>query len=108
LIPETVMHRKKAGFPVPLTAWMFGEWREFVYQTLLNSGLPNSKIYRSGVISKLFSAPPSQQRRAARLLWALLSLELWYGMNHGGQTDRIKEISLDVRSERWRTVAESL
>lgn len=78
LVPAWVLSRRKAGFPVPISAWMFGEWRDYVYQTLLDSRAATAGLFRREQIETLFATPPKQQRRAARLLWNLLTLEVWY------------------------------
>ncbi|MCL6601132.1 MAG: asparagine synthase C-terminal domain-containing protein, partial [Alicyclobacillus macrosporangiidus] len=77
IVPPFVLRRQKAGFPVPLTAWMFGEWKEFAWDTLLNPRSVTRQYYRGDAIARLFNIEPAQRRRAARLLWAMITLELW-------------------------------
>ncbi len=78
LVPNSILHAKKAGFPVPLTAWMFHEWKDFAQSILLNPNAFIRDIYRPKQIEQLFAVSPSGKRRAARLLWTILCLELWY------------------------------
>ncbi len=77
IVPKEVLNRKKAGFPVPLSAWMFNEWRDFVLSTLLNPNAETRAIYNPSFIEGLFKTPEKGRRRAARLLWILLCFELW-------------------------------
>jgi asparagine synthase (glutamine-hydrolysing) len=78
VVPEWVLRRPKAGFPVPISAWLFGEWKDYVETTLLDRGASTAGLFRGEQIEKLFQAPAKQQRRAARLLWNLFTLEMWY------------------------------
>lgn len=77
LIPSDVMNRPKAGFPVPITAWTFGEWHERIHQLLLSPESLTRDIYHEDAILNLLASPPAAQRRAARLLWSLITMELW-------------------------------
>jgi asparagine synthase (glutamine-hydrolysing) len=73
-VPPIVAQRKdKMGFPVPLSEWIKGEAREFVWDTLsakkaLHRDLIDNKI----VLSKLDAEP-----QFSRKMWGLLSLEVW-------------------------------
>ncbi len=78
VIPDFVMQRKKAGFPVPLSAWMFHEWADYVQSVLLDANACTRGVYQSKQIEQLFKTPSSRRRRVARLLWTLLCFELWY------------------------------
>jgi asparagine synthase (glutamine-hydrolysing) len=77
-VPPLVLRRKKAGFPVPLTAWVFHEWRDFILSTLLDANACTHGLYNVKKIEQLMNSPTKAQGRAARQLWALLTLELWY------------------------------
>jgi asparagine synthase (glutamine-hydrolysing) len=77
LLPSSVLKRRKNGFPVPITAWIFNEWRDYVMTTLLDPNSFTRNFYKKEEIIKLYNTPKKGQGRAARLLWALLTLELW-------------------------------
>jgi asparagine synthase (glutamine-hydrolysing) len=77
LLPDSVLKRKKNGFPVPLTAWIFNEWRDYVMTTLLDPNAYVQNFFKKEEIIKLYNTPKKGQGRAARLLWALLTFELW-------------------------------
>jgi asparagine synthase (glutamine-hydrolysing) len=78
LVPHSILHAKKTGFPVPLTAWMFHEWMDFAKAQLLDSDSVIREFYRPQQIEQLFLVPQEGRRRAARILWAFLCFELWY------------------------------
>lgn len=77
-IPEIVTNRPKVGFPIPITSWVMDEWKEFVLSTLMDPNAFTRDIYRPEYIEKLMNAPAKTRRRSSRLLWTLLSLELWF------------------------------
>lgn len=77
-IPKIVTNRPKIGFPIPISAWIMGEWKDFVLSTLLDPNAFTRGIYRPEYIEQLMNAPAKTQKRSTRLLWTLLSLELWF------------------------------
>lgn len=77
---QDVLKRRKTGFPIPLTAWMFNEWRDEVYAKLTDTAAWSRTLYRPQYIESLFTVPPAEQRRAARLLWTMFNLEMWNQM----------------------------
>jgi asparagine synthase (glutamine-hydrolysing) len=78
--------RPKAGFPIPLTAWMFDEWKEFVLTTLMDPNAHTCGMYKKEYVEGLYLVPEKQRRRAARQLWTLLNLELWHRYVYGVHT----------------------
>ncbi|MCF8567658.1 asparagine synthase (glutamine-hydrolyzing) [Alicyclobacillus tolerans] len=78
VVPGEVLRRKKAGFPIPLTAWIFNEWKDFVLSSLLDPNAYTRDLYNTAEIERLMSATGAAKRRSARLVWTLLSLELWH------------------------------
>lgn len=77
ILPASVRERPKAGFAVPLTAWMFHEWRDVAMSTLLDVRSKTRVFYRPEEVERLFNVAMPQKRRAARLLWSLLTFEIW-------------------------------
>jgi asparagine synthase (glutamine-hydrolysing) len=78
VVTPDVLRRPKVGFPIPLTAWMFGEWKDFVLSNLMDANAHTCGMYKRDYVEGLFLVPDKERRRAARQLWTLLSLELWY------------------------------
>jgi asparagine synthase (glutamine-hydrolysing) len=77
LLPDWVLKRRKAGFPVPLTAWVFHEWKDFILTTLLDPNASTRGLYKKEEIVKLYEASDQNRWRVARLIWTLLTFELW-------------------------------
>jgi asparagine synthase (glutamine-hydrolysing) len=78
-LPPVVRERKdKMGFPVPLTEWIKGEARDFVWDTLSAAqALGRDVIDNRAVLDGLASEP-----QFGRKIWGLLSLELWQQQFH--------------------------
>ncbi len=75
IVPSNILNRPKAGFPVPITAWIFGEWKDYVHEVLLSANSTIREMYKQDKIEDLFK---SQNRsRTGRMLWTLLTFELW-------------------------------
>jgi asparagine synthase (glutamine-hydrolysing) len=74
VLPTMIAERQdKMGFPVPLTEWMQGEARDFVYDIFASrAALQRDLIDNKRVLDGL-----SQEPKFGRKIWGLLSLELW-------------------------------
>ncbi len=78
-LPRVIAERKdKMGFPVPLSEWLRGEARDFVFD-LLGSGAARGRdvIDNRRVLQGLENEP-----QFGRKLWGFLSLELWQQQFH--------------------------
>lgn len=75
-LPPKVCLQAKNGFPVPLTAWLAGEWRDRVLETVFDTGNLTAGVFNLSKLEAFLQQTNSQ--RAARLLWALYSLELYW------------------------------
>ena len=76
-VPSFVMHRKKAGFPVPINAWIFGEWNDDITNMLLDPSSYTRSLYRPEMVNQLLKTKGTSRSRASRLIWSLLTMELW-------------------------------
>lgn len=78
-LPDIILNRKdKMGFPVPLTEWMKGELREFVYDVFGSRVCGERPYFNSEEILKSVDRESS----FGRTIWGLLSLELWHREFH--------------------------
>ena len=74
LLPKSIIGRQdKMGFPTPLTDWIKGEARDFVYdlfssQKALSRDLVDNQRVLEGI---------SKESKFGRKIWGLLCLELW-------------------------------
>jgi len=73
LPPTIVTRRDKMGFPVPLHAWVQGEARDFVHDTLTSAAVRQGGLLDPVTITRLLS----EDRVPERAIWGALSLALW-------------------------------
>lgn len=76
-LPREIWQRPKNGFPVPVTAWMQGEWREKMLEVILDPAAGIGRYFRWDALAERFTGPLSS--RSARLMWALYTLEVYLG-----------------------------
>jgi asparagine synthase (glutamine-hydrolysing) len=76
LIPKEILHRKKAGFPVPYTRWMRQELRDYVRDTVLASGSLATHYFDKQILSKMLDAFDGGDD-SAKEVFGLLALNLW-------------------------------
>ncbi|WP_407307137.1 asparagine synthase (glutamine-hydrolyzing) [Desulfosporosinus sp. SB140] len=75
-LPPQLCRQAKNGFPVPLTAWIAGEWQHRVREIVFDAGNLTAGVFNLSKLEVFLQQTNSQ--RAARLLWALYSLELYW------------------------------
>ena len=92
VIPEPIARRQdKMGFPVPLTEWLKGEAREFVYDTLSSTSATNRPLIDNRKVLDKLEAEP----QFGRTVWAFLCLELWQQEFHDKES-RFKRLLSDT------------
>ena len=74
-IPKAILHRKKAGFPIPIERWMQRDLKDEVRQVLLSKrSLERGHFSKSGLEKLLAFSEPGKP--VAKEIFALLTLEL--------------------------------
>lgn len=78
MIPNSILYRKKIGFPVPLNSWFGGHLNEYAKDILLSQEAQNRGIYNTENIKQwLDSNRLSTDHSFAMKIWMLLNLELF-------------------------------
>jgi asparagine synthase (glutamine-hydrolysing) len=77
LLPKSIIHRTKMGFPTPWPYWMAGKPLDAVEQRLLNSRSLDCHLFKAETIRHLFSEHRARRRDHGNRIWRLLNLELW-------------------------------
>ncbi|MCP4712962.1 MAG: asparagine synthase (glutamine-hydrolyzing) [Planctomycetes bacterium] len=77
-VPAEIADQPKRGFEVPLKQWIEGQLKEMIFDYLGGDSF-SSRLVRPKFISKLLEKQVriSDEKRA-RILWLLLSLEIWF------------------------------
>ena len=76
-VPEQVIKRKKAGFPVPLQSWFSGELKDFSRDVLLDSRTLARGYFRKTAIERLLQQAEND-RIYGKEIFSLIVLELWH------------------------------
>jgi asparagine synthase (glutamine-hydrolysing) len=77
LLPKEILHRRKAGFAVPLPEWLRGPLRPTVEEVLLDSRTLSRGQFRRPVVERLLREHVDGRADRSSELWLLLVLELW-------------------------------
>jgi asparagine synthase (glutamine-hydrolysing) len=76
-VPEKILTRRKAGFPVPYGRWLANDLRELVNDTVLSSRAVGRGYFRRAAIADVVQRGTAAGG-ASTELFALLVLELWH------------------------------
>jgi len=76
-LPQSLIHRKKMGFGVPLAAWLRGPLREVMHDLLTDQTARNRGWFRPESVDRLLAEHMAGQDRASHL-YALVMLEMWH------------------------------
>lgn len=77
LLPDSIIYRKKLGFPTPWSNWLAGSQLDSVAKLLLEPRSLQRGFFERSAIEKLFCEHRSGYRDHCDRIWRLLNLELW-------------------------------
>jgi asparagine synthase (glutamine-hydrolysing) len=78
ILPDEILHRKKLGFHVPVTAWFGRDLAGFAREVLLDDGAAMGGLFRRAAVERLLDR---QQRGGVNFgmrIWALVNFALWH------------------------------
>jgi asparagine synthase (glutamine-hydrolysing) len=78
LLPDSIQHRPKMGFGVPLDQWFRHELRQFAREMLLDGRTVGRGYFRQEAILALLDEHDRCRFNHGYRLWSLLVLELWF------------------------------
>ncbi len=76
-IPAAVIHRPKKGFGIPVAAWLKGPLDPLVDDLLAEDRLRAGGYFDAARVRRLVDEHRSNARNHRKVLWTLLSFELW-------------------------------
>lgn len=76
-LPAAVIDRPKKGFGIPVAAWLRGPLDGLVDELLSTSRLATAGYLDPAVVRRLIDEHRSNARNHRKVLWTLLSFELW-------------------------------
>ncbi len=77
-LPHEVVHRKKAGFHVPIPRWLRDDLRPLVERQLGHEIVARQGIFDPDAVGELVSAHMSGRVNASRRIWGLLMFGVWH------------------------------
>lgn len=77
LLPESIVYRKKMGFPTPWGYWITGPQLSDIERLLLEPRSRARGLFRTGEIQRLFEEHRCRRRDHGNRIWRLLNFELW-------------------------------
>jgi len=77
LLPETIVHRKKMGFPTPWAYWLAGPQLEDLERLLMEPRTLQRGLFRDEMVKRIFAEHRAGSRDHGNRIWRLLNLELW-------------------------------
>jgi len=81
-LPDTLVHRRKQGFNMPLQVWLREDLRPLMEDCLGPHGLAARGLVRRERLASLIRELLSGKPHAAQLAWPLIVLELWFRRWH--------------------------
>jgi asparagine synthase (glutamine-hydrolysing) len=82
LIPDAVIDRPKAYFPVPALKFVRGQFLEFMRDLLTSKACRERGLYRDEYVQSILADPEHQLTRLqGSKLWHLAALEFWLQRN---------------------------
>jgi asparagine synthase (glutamine-hydrolysing) len=78
MLPAEIVDRPKAGFRVPIAAWLRGSMRDMAHDRLLGSDSFVGEVFDRQVIESLLASHGTGERNEDIRIWTLLSLEVWH------------------------------
>jgi asparagine synthase (glutamine-hydrolysing) len=77
LLPNSVVYRKKMGFPTPWEYWLAGPQLDDLEQMLLAPRSMERQLFRSDVVKRVFAEHRAKVRDHGNQIWRLINLEIW-------------------------------
>jgi asparagine synthase (glutamine-hydrolysing) len=84
-VPQEILDRKKAGFPVPYESWMRTELKDWVHDVLLDKETLARGYFNKPAIEALIKQDLETQRHPKEIL-SLVALEMWHRAFLAGET----------------------
>ncbi len=84
-IPREILHRPKAGFPVPIRRWFANEYHEVARRLLLGDDSFCAAMFDRKTIARYLDMHRDGKYNYADQIWTLLNIELWHAIFIRGQ-----------------------
>lgn len=82
LLPRNIIHRRKAGFMIPLASWIEQDLRGLVEDVCSTAALKQDGLFQPDYVRSLLDSHFQHKRDYRKLIWSLLAFLIWRG-NYG-------------------------
>jgi asparagine synthase (glutamine-hydrolysing) len=93
LLPHSIVHRRKLGFPTPWAYWLAGPQLDNLERMLLEPRTLKRGLIERDAIQKLFTEHRAGRRDNGDRIWRLLNLETWQRVFLDGDLPTAKSTS---------------
>ena len=77
-LPDSIIKGQKKGFSPPIPAWIAGELKNFVLQTLSPERIQKTGYLNSSAVKNLLDEHFARKRDNHRRIWCVLNFVLWH------------------------------
>jgi asparagine synthase (glutamine-hydrolysing) len=77
MLPDTILHRRKQGFSMPVGPWLRGELRGLLEDTLAERRVREGGLFDAGVVRRWVAEHVGGQADHRKALWTLVAFERW-------------------------------
>ncbi|HEY4765079.1 MAG TPA: asparagine synthase (glutamine-hydrolyzing) [Candidatus Sulfotelmatobacter sp.] len=85
LLPKSIVHRKKMGFPTPWEYWLAGPQLDDLELLLLEARSTERRLFRPEAVKRLFAEHRTKLRDHGNRIWRLINLEIWHRVMIDGE-----------------------
>jgi asparagine synthase (glutamine-hydrolysing) len=88
LLPKQIPERRKVGFSVPVAEWFVDGMRDYLFDHLRSRDSLTRGYYHAPVLDRLLDEHTRGATTHDKLLWTLLTLEIWHRQQRASMTDK--------------------
>jgi asparagine synthase (glutamine-hydrolysing) len=78
LMPAEIVDHRKQGFASPMAAWLRGDLKQYVHETLSPARLARHGLFDPAAVQSLIAAHDSRRESHERQLFALVMFQKWH------------------------------
>jgi asparagine synthase (glutamine-hydrolysing) len=95
LLPQSIVYRKKMGFPTPWEYWLSGPQLDDLERMLLEPRTIERGLFRPDTVKRIFTEHRAKTRDHGNRIWRLLNLEIWHRVFIDGEPMEAVSVSGD-------------
>jgi asparagine synthase (glutamine-hydrolysing) len=78
ILPESILTRGKKGFNAPVARWFAGPLKPMLEDLLSPERLKRQGLFQPDYVTSLIKEHQARRRDHRKLLWTLVSFQMWY------------------------------